>query len=60
MIFIVVWGAIQRYAIEQETEITGQNSLLGRETSKLDTTGWKTHRNEKYGFELKYPPELAQ
>ena len=59
MIFIVVWGAIQRYAIEQETEITGQNSLLGRETSKLDTTGWKTYRNEKYGFEVKYPNDWA-
>ena len=59
MIFIVVWGAIERYAIEQETEITGQNSLLGRETSKLDTTGWKTYRNEQYGFEFKYPPELV-
>ncbi|OGZ44763.1 MAG: hypothetical protein A2844_01980 [Candidatus Ryanbacteria bacterium RIFCSPHIGHO2_01_FULL_48_80] len=59
MIFIVVWGAIERYAIEQETEITGQNSLLGRETSKLDTTGWKTYRNERYGFEFKYPEDIS-
>ncbi|OGZ51306.1 MAG: hypothetical protein A3F26_02165 [Candidatus Ryanbacteria bacterium RIFCSPHIGHO2_12_FULL_47_12b] len=59
MIFIIVWGAIQRYAIEQETEITGQNSLLGRETSKLDTTGWKTYRNERYGFEFKYPEDIS-
>ena len=68
MIFIVVWGAIQRYAIEQEIEIAGQNSLLGRETSKLDTTGWKTYRGENFGLvnsvglelpglELRYPPE---
>ena len=68
MIFIVVWGAVERYAIEQETETAGQNSLLGRETSKLDTTGWKTYRGENFGLvnsvglelpglELRYPPE---
>ena len=60
MIFIVVWGAVERYAIEQETETAGQNSLLGRETSKLDTTGWKTYRNEEYGFEFKYPVDWSE
>ena len=59
MIFIVVWGAIERYAIEQEVENIGQNSLLGRKTSKLDTTGWKTYRNERYGFEFKYPEDIS-
>ena len=32
------------------------NTLI---TNSVDTSAWKTYRNEKYGFEVKYPPEWS-
>jgi hypothetical protein len=28
-------------------------------TSTVDTSNWKTYRNDEYGFQLKYPADLA-
>ena len=32
-----------------------QKSDIGSQNDKLDTSTWKTYRNEKYGFEFSYP-----
>jgi len=57
MIFTVVWGAIERYAIEQEYSYTGDEIFYSvRLHKKLpDVSSWKTYRNEKYGYVVLYP-----
>ena len=36
-----------------------QNTSTATITSEIDTSGWKTYRNEEYGFEFRYPGELS-
>ena len=50
LVIIIAVLAIGGYAVWQKQD----NSLS---TPSVDTTNWKTYRNDKYGFEFKYPNE---
>lgn len=59
-VFIVVWGAVERFNTEQAaySTLTINQAPLRRETSQLDTVGWETYRNWQVGFEFKYPSDF--
>jgi len=48
--------AIWCYLCTPKIEIP-EFKLAEKTLSAVDTTGWKTYRNEEYGFEIKYPPK---
>jgi len=62
---MLVWWQVELYIIEVETQVLeSQNAPLTKHetvissSDTVDTSTWKTYRNEKYGFEFKYRGNL--
>ncbi len=52
--FLPGWEEVQK--IIDEKSVTAFEPVLGTSASSTSlTAGWKTYRNEKYGFEFRYP-----
>ncbi|MDP1689537.1 MAG: PsbP-related protein [bacterium] len=67
-VFIYIEGEIIKFSIEQDTdsliiagsEVQHKAKIVGSPSTssgqfETDVSNWKTYRNDKYGFEIKYP-----
>jgi len=62
IILLIVFWYSQLFVIEQESDLSSSQEIPQPPANpagvSVDTTGWKTYRNEEYGFEFEYPKQL--
>ena len=57
LLSVVVSGCIKK-PTQQPIANTNQNvNAVATTTTEIDTSDWKTYRNEEYGFEFRYPED---
>jgi len=51
--------AVGKATEETKKKAEEAQKKIEEEKIKIDTTNWKTYRNEEYGYEIKYPPSFS-
>jgi len=55
---VVVSACVKRPQAPAGNQNPNVNANAATTTAEIDTSNWKTYRNEEYGFEFKYPEDL--